>query len=207
MLLISSATAEAGITLSKETTKLTGDPTLTYSFTAILNSGTLYSSTKTGQIASSFELYNLIGIDITSFSVHVTISPSTDQNDWSESFTPVPVVFNKQKYKGSDVTFTYIGKTPLPAGKTGAPLGEFTITELIPPKAFQKSPPPLPPWIGSIPASYTWSVGPKGAITTGGGPIQFTVLSVPEPSSLVVVALVGCSLTGVGLLRRRRRVA
>jgi len=216
MPLIVPAAAEAGIPLSKGTSKETGDPKISYSFSASLDVGfTLVSDLVTPKSASSFELVDLIGINDTTpaaASFKVILNGKDDSKDWTVTYDylgKIKVTVDKVKYtvKASDVIFTYNGKTNLKATtKTGPQdLGDFTIKETTGDKT-------LPLWsVGSlIPASYsdtTTNTSTGKPVTTKAVNLDFNLVSAPEPSSLVVVALVGCSLTGVGLLRRRRRVA
>ena len=71
-------------------------------------------------------------------------------------------------------------------------LGNFLITEPC-------SSIPLLPAGSYIPIAYSIQGQSQGNL-------NFTVVGVPEPSSLVVVGLVGFSVSGFALLRRRRRV-
>lgn len=202
MLLIISGTVQAGITLSPKGTQLTGDPKISYEFTATLTSGSLVPGA-----GDSFEINKLLGINDVSPAAadySVILNGKNDSKDWAVTYSLLPskvdVKFDGKDYKlfASDVTFTYIGKSTLTGPED---LGDFTIKETTQDKS-------LPPWTAgvSLPSeTYTWTVGPIGKTNTGGGTLVFSV--VPEPSSLVVVALVGTSLMGVGLLRRWCRVA
>jgi len=197
-LLIISGTVQAGISVSNPVVKQTGDPTTEYDFSIYLTNGTV---TPGVPFKTFFTLDNLIGINIDTnpilnipeltSDIHISNTPYLGFDGW----TPFVVgngtaIVGGQSVDTTTLTFGFTGLFPVTAGNTPVLLGNFSITDA------SYSIPPLPPGTLSITDQIDGITQP---------PISFVVA--PEPSSLVVVALVGFSLTGVGLLRRWRRVA
>jgi len=206
MLLSISGTVEAGVVVLPKSVQQTRNPQIEYAFSVYLTPG---STLAPGSLIppawpSYFTLNNLAGID--PFAV-VSITNTPSGVSWLPLFgipqiehLPVqepngPHVF--YPVIATSVTFGYVGGSTI-TNSTGANelVGNFTITEPC-------SSIPLLPAGSSIATTYSCYQIKNSCGNSV--PILFTV--VPEPSSLVVVALVGSSLLGVGLLRRRRRVA
>jgi len=204
MLLIVSGTAEAGVVVAPKSVHQSGDPQIEYDFSVYLTPGTTLAPGSLIPPAwpSYFTLNNLPGID--PFAV-VNIT-NTNGVSWLPVFglpqienltvqePGGPVTFHN--VVDTSVTFGYVGLHAF-TNNTGANelVGNFTITEPC-------SSIPLLPGDSSISITYSYQTqGQSGSNV----PLAFTVA--PEPSSLVVVALVGSSLMGIGLLRRWRRTA
>ena len=195
VLVISSGQAEAGIKVSNSTVVQTGDPTIQYSVSVYLTPG---SSLYANLLQPVFTLDYLPGIDPLAL-VNITGNSGL----WGAVLLPFKfenVTINEPNgpvtypdIVATSVNFFYdIGGQIKNTSKQDELLGNFTVTE-------PRSPLPLLPGGSNIPISYSIQGTPQST------PLQFTV--VPEPSSLVVVALVGLSGSGFVLLRRRRRAA
>lgn len=200
ILLALSGTVEAGITLSGGTYQGIGDPQSSYEFLASLDPGSTLSPGSLWPsitLPSYFTLDQLIGIKGIA---DVTITTPDPAN---QSWFPIFGIPSKQELTvdgqtswvfATSVTFFYTGNSITNTSSSALPLGEFLIYE------DDYSIPALPAGL-QLPVTYS-------SQTLGSPPetssLTFTV--VPEPSSLVVVALVGASSMGVGLLRRWRRV-
>jgi hypothetical protein len=197
MLLMISVTAKAGITVSGGNYKGITDPRASYTFSAYLDPGSTLAPGSLWPIAlpSSFTLNHLIGIDGLA-NISITDTPS------GVSWLPVFGIPQKTElivggvdygsYEATSVTFFYTGCRSF-TNSSGSldPLGQFTITEPC------YSIPALPTG-GEIPVTYSFQTKDS----SGSNSLEFTV--VPEPSSLVVVALASCSFLGFSFLRRRR---
>ncbi len=204
-LLLISGTVQAGIKITNSVIEQNGNPQIQYDFSVYLDAGSTLApgSLMPLGLPSYFTLNNLAGINPLAV---VTISKTPSGVSWSPVFgIPHTETLTVQEPNGAhvfknvvdtSVTFGYLGLKTF-TNNTGKPklLGNFTITEL-------KSSIPMLPEGSSIATTYSYQI--KNASGTN---VSVLFTAAPEPSSLVVVALVGSSLMGVGLLRRWRRAA
>jgi PEP-CTERM motif len=200
MMLIVAGTAEAGITVAGGGYKGIGDPQASYTFSAYLDPGSTLApgSLLPPALPSSFTLDHLIGIDGLT-DITITNTPS------GVSWFPIFGLPEKKElivggvdygsFESTSVTSFFTGSAPITNSSSSEELlGQFTITE------DDYSIPALPGGAG-IPVTYSFQTeGSSGSST-----VEFTV--VPEPSSLVLMALAGSSFLGFSFLRRRRRPA
>ena len=196
LLVVITGKAEAGIKVSNPTVLQTGDPTIQYSVSVYLSPG---SSLSANLFQPVFTLNYLPGIDPLA-----TVSIMGNSGIWGAVLLPFQfenVTINEPggpvTYKNivaTSVNFFYdIGGKIKNTSSQDELLGTFTVTE-------PNSSLPLLPGGSDIPISYSI----QGVAQST--PLQFTN-AVPEPSSLVIVALVGLTGSGFALLRRRRRRA
>ena len=217
-LLMISATAEAGITVVPKNTQLSGDPQIDWSFSVYLTPGSKLAASTLSSIDSvTFTVENVIGLNWQNELPDIQISnvPLTHGlPDGVWLWDPQTFSYGTQQLEGTTVAtttapFTFVvGFNSITVPTTGSPLGlllgEFNLISQY------SGPTSVPP---SLQLSYTSSLN----LNANGSEVTTTVDSpvvagpgfvvVPEPSTLVIVALVGTSLMGVGLLRRWRRVA
>ncbi len=187
--------AEGGIKVANPKVTQIGDPTIEYSVSVYLTPGsTLYASL---QPVIALNLLAGVGpIPIVSgsglygtwFNWLALIGPSHNENvtitepNGTQTFNVI----------ATSVAFDYLGSKITNNTTQEELLGTFVITQPF-------SSLPLLPGGSEIPISYSIQGVPQST------PLEFSV--VPEPSSLVVVGLVGLSVSGYALLRRRRRAA
>ena len=185
--------SEAGIVITKGSYKGIGDPDPYYAFDVTLQSGSTLLK------GDTITIKDLIGADTNA----LTAVPLNSNNKqiWTTIFpNPVdqaPLIDNNINYgtfTAIDVRFKYTGST-ISASSGDVSLGTFQVFE-------DTSLPALP---GNSVIQNTYKFNIDGGASTGNGIVSFTV--VPEPSSLVIVGLVGSCLIGVSLSRRRRREA
>ncbi len=214
-LLIISGTVQAGIKLVPTGTQVGGDPQIEWTFDVYLTPGSSLST------LSSFTLTvgPLTGLDGQAAPVNINVSDVPVIS----SPLPLPVgvwgwdpqtfVYGSQSsgfstpYATTTVPFGFLDLYPVTAPTGSGPgllLGQISLT------GEYSGPTILPP---TLPLYYTSSldVNAQGQLINESASSPVTAgpgfMVIPEPSSLVIVALVGSSLMGVGLLRRRRREA
>jgi hypothetical protein len=144
---------------------------------------------------------SLIGIDGLA---KVTVTNVPSGVSWLPVFSNlqfVPLIVGGHNYgtfAATNLTFLYAGLTSF-TNNTSSPisLGTFTVTS----SCYSL---PVLPGGAQIPVTYSYSTkGDSGSNIA----FNFTTVSTPEPSSSVIVALVGTSMVGMTLFRRRRRAA
>jgi len=217
VLLLISGTVQAGIKLVPTGTQVGGDPQIEWSFDVYLTPGSSLSA------LSSFTLTvgPILGLDGQAAPVKINVSDVSIISPPHLLPSPVGVwLWDSQTfgygsqssgyptpYATTTVPFLFIGTYPVavPTGSgPGLLLGDISLTGQY------SGPTTLPPtlqldYTSSLDVTAQGQLIPESAsspVTAGPG-----FMVIPEPSSLVIVALVGSSLMGVGLLRRRRRMA
>ncbi len=225
MLLIVPVTAEAGITLKPKGTQIIGDPNIEWEFSVYLDPGSTLAASylKIAQKPAytdsfTFTVENVIGLywpqnvkpDIVATPALASI-PLAQGWIWSQQAISYRTTqLEGQTVETATVPFTFdVGSQPITDSSKSPPLllGTFSLISTY------TGPHGLPP---TLQLTYFDSLDlntntGQPIITNVNSPVEIVAAPeyfiVPEPSSLVVVALVGSSLLGVGLLRRRRRAA
>ncbi len=193
-----SSDAKAGIKISGGSYTGVGDPNPYYQFSATLQYGSTLNTN------DYFIVQQLVGVTSGALTAEPLVTLGMFlSSPWRPGFANptanAPLIVNGSQfgtatYPAIDVGFLYTG-TPITASSGDVNLGTFKIfdtTEL----------PALPggEFIQNTYASYNSS-----GVQNGGGTVSFLVT--PEPSSLVIVGLVGCCALGITSLRRWRRSA
>ncbi len=155
-----------------------GDPTFEYMFNVQLNKG--YDLTS----GESFTIQGLPGL--------TTSSPSYVASPYT---FPYPKITQESSSSNLyDVTWTYSGDQGTLAGPLN--LGSFSIYTInYPPGTVS----PFPSGETTASLTYTTTIG--GTSETG----SFTISSVPEPSSMILLLIGGAISAGVSVGRRWRR--
>jgi hypothetical protein len=193
-MLACAGTADAGITLGGGTYKGVGDPKARYDFFAYLDVGSKLVKGTTFDKDDFFTLDKLFGIK---GPADFTFKIGGHNQPWGAAFSAISHPDLKigstdyGKVAATDVTFFYEG----PAidnshGTTAILLGEVKISE----DDYHRM--PVLPSGTQIPITYDY----KTKDSHGTRSLSFTV--VPEPSSFVIVTVVGSCVTGLALLRR-----
>jgi hypothetical protein len=161
-----------------------GDPLYSYSFNVVLQPG------GTIERGDSFTILSLIGVTPSGFptanaSGSATMEPSTAWTSAvaSPAITVLPYA--------SNVTWTFAGNTPISAVSRPIDLGVFTVDTTV---DFPNSPP------YTIGALVYYSHNINGQTNSGFGSF---VMSVPEPSSLIMLTTAAGTLLLVGASIRR----
>jgi hypothetical protein len=199
-IIICTTTAEAGITLSGGGYKGTGDPKAHYDLFAYLDAGSKLVKGTTFDKDDFFTLNKLFGIK---GAADYTFNTPDKKQQWGAAFGLISHPDLKigstdyGKVAATDVTFFYEGPAiSNPVGAAPLLLGEVKIWE-----DDYHNMPVLP---GGSQISITYDYMTKDS---KGKNIPFTFTVVPEPSSLVIVTLVGSCVAGLALVRNRRRAA
>src|SRR3954451_9870159 len=200
LILACTRTAEAGITLSGGGYKGTGDPKAHYDFFAYLDAGSKLAKGTTFDKDDFFTLDKLFGIK---GPADFTFKIDRHNQPWGAAFGAIThpdlkVVGGTDygKVAATDVTFFYEG----PAidnshGTTAILLGEVKISE----DDFHRMP--------VLPGGTQFSVNYDYKTKDSHGTRSLTFTVVPEPSSFVIVTVVGSCVAGFAFLHRNRRAA
>jgi len=167
----------ASITITGHQRPGSGDPIYEYIFDVTLQSNS------TIQASDYFTINSLLGVTPPNFPAlgDQGSSSSAPSTDWSPTIGPVTL--SSSPY-ASDLTWTFSNSTPISAGSSPVDLGEFTVDTV---SSFSS-----PPYLDGTLVYYTYNI--NGQTVSGGG--SFPMTTVPEPASLIMLAMV----SGVFLL-------
>jgi hypothetical protein len=173
-----------GITISGGFTPVGGDPPYLYIFDVFLDPGFEVDQT---------DFFRIDGLNgVTSGSLSHQPPPAPPGFVW----VPNPGL--------SNITWTFLGTTPIPnnnpvGSNIEVPLGQFEVQTTV---NFPNGP-PVPP--GTM-VPYTFTVHHIGdGPASGSGVIVLT--AIPEPSSIILLALGAAALPAIAARRKRRRIA